>query len=91
MEALRKKSNVKLLKYSPFLNRYLKTVDILLAITRSSVLVWNWQQVSPRTIINHFSKLNKPNSALSENLTVRQVIHKEMNLFQKCKKFILVY
>lgn len=91
MEVLRKKSNVKLLKYSPFLNRYLKMVDILLAITRSSVLVWNWQQVSPRTIINHFSKLNTPNSALSENLTVRQVIHKKMNLFQKCKKFILVY
>ena len=34
-------------------------LDILLALTGSSILVWNWQQVSPPAITKHLNKLNK--------------------------------
>ena len=68
---MEKQSKVSLLKYSLILICYLQIVDILLALTGSSTLVWNWQQVSPPLITKHFNVLNTSNSALSENPKVR--------------------
>ena len=81
---MEKQSKLSLLKYSLISMCYLQIVDILLAFTGSSTLVWNWQQVSPPIINKHFNVLNISNSALSENIKVRpqsQEITQSENFF----------